>query len=78
VFFRGTDSRMWQMTYRKDGRWHPPARLALGKLGSAPFGAAGTGRGPFEVFWQGAGGALWAASDAGHWTGPQRLGVRIR
>jgi glycoside hydrolase-like protein len=78
VFFRGTDSRMWQLTYRTDGRWHPPARLALGKLGSAPFGAGGTGSGPFEVFWQGTGGALWAASDAGHWTGAQRLGGRLR
>ena len=77
VFFRGTDSRMWQMTYRKAGRWHPPARLALGKLGSAPFGAGGTGSGPFQVFWQGTGGALWAASDAGHWTGAQRLGGHL-
>jgi hypothetical protein len=29
------------------------------------------------VFWQGAGGALWAASDAGHWTGAQRLGGHL-
>ncbi|MDQ2875689.1 MAG: hypothetical protein M3Y33_13215, partial [Actinomycetota bacterium] len=78
VFFRGTDGRMWQLTYRTDGRWHPPARLALGQLGAAPFSAGGTGSGPFEVFWRGTGGALWAASDAGSWTGPQRLGGHIR
>jgi hypothetical protein len=69
---------MWQLTYRTDGRWHPPARLALGQLGAAPFSAGGTGSGPFEVFWRGTGGALWAASDAGSWTGPQRLGGHIR
>jgi hypothetical protein len=78
VFYRGTDGRMWQLTYRKDGRWHPPARLALGKLGAAPFSASGTGSGPFEVFWRGTGGALWTASDAGTWTGAQRLGGHIR
>jgi hypothetical protein len=78
VFFRGTDGRMWQLTYRKDGRWHPPTRLPLGQLNAAPFTASGTGSGPFEVFWRGKGGALWAASDAGKWTGPQRLGGHIR
>jgi Domain of unknown function (DUF1906) len=78
IFFRGTDGRMWQLTYRTSGRWHPPARLALGKLATAPFSAGGTGSGPFEVFWKGSAGALWAASDSGTWTGPQRLGGHIR
>jgi hypothetical protein len=78
VFFRGTDGRMWQLTYRTGGRWHPPARLALGKLAGSPFTAAGTGTGPFEVFWTGSGGALWAASDSSRWTGPQRLGGHVR
>jgi Domain of unknown function (DUF1906) len=78
VFYRGTDGAMWQLTYRTDGRWHPPARLALGQLGAAPFSAGGTGGGPFEVFWRGTGGGLWAATDAGSWTGPQRLGGHIR
>ncbi len=51
-----------------------PAGCALGRLGSAPFCAAGMGAGPFEVFWQGSGGALWAtASAGGHWSGPRRV-----
>jgi hypothetical protein len=77
VFFRGTDSRMWQLAYRKDGRWHPPSRLALGQVATAPFGAGGSGSGPFEVFWQAKGGGLRAASDAGTWTAPQRLAAKI-
>jgi hypothetical protein len=78
IFFRGTDGRMWQLTYRTSGRWHAPARLALGKVAAAPFTAAGTGGGPFEVFWRGSAGALWAASDPGTWSGPQRLGGHVR
>jgi Domain of unknown function (DUF1906) len=78
IFFRGTDGQMWQLTYRTSGRWHPPARLALGKLAAAPFSAGGTGSGPFEVFWTGSAGALWAASDSGTWTGAQRLGGHVR
>jgi hypothetical protein len=78
IFFRGTDGRMWQLTYRTSGRWHPPTRLALGQVAAAPFTAGGTGSGPFEVFWKGSAGALWAASDAAAWTGPQRLGGHVR
>lgn len=79
VFFRGSDGGLYQLTYRKDGRWHPPARVNMGKLGSSPFAAAGMGAGPFEVFWRGVRGGLWAASGEGaRWRGPQRLGGRIR
>jgi hypothetical protein len=79
VFFRGTNGKLWQMTYRKSGRWHPPARLPMGRLGSAPFAAAGLGGGPFEVFWAGVHGGLWAASASGRrWTGPQSLGGHVR
>ena len=78
VFFRGTDGKLWQLTYRSSGRWHSPARLRMGRLGGAPFAAAGMGGGPFEVFWRGVRGGLWAASDSGRkWTGPQGLGGRI-
>jgi hypothetical protein len=78
VFFRGTDSRLWQLTYRSSGRWHSPAQLPLGRLGGAPFAAAGMGAGPFEVFWRGVRGGLWAASDSGRtWTNPQGLGGHV-
>jgi hypothetical protein len=79
VFFRGSDSRMWQLTYRSSGRWHHPARVPLGRVRSAPFAAAGLGTGPFEVFWKGVHGRLWAASGAGRrWRGPQNLGGHVR
>jgi len=78
IFFRGTDGHMWQLTYRTSGRWHSPARLALGRVAAAPFTAGGAGGGPFEVFWRGSAGALWAASDSATWTGPQRLGGHLR
>jgi hypothetical protein len=79
VFFRGTDNKLWQLTYRSSGRWHPPARLRMGKLESIPFAAAGMGAGPFEVFWAGVRGGLWAASDSGRkWTGPQALGGHVQ
>ena len=79
VFFRGTDGRLWQLSYRSSGRWHAPVRVALGKLCAAPFAAAGMGTGPFEVFWKGVQGGLWAASGSGRkWTGPQRLGGHVR
>jgi Domain of unknown function (DUF1906) len=78
VFFRGTDGRLWQLTYRSSGRWHSPGRLRMGKLGGAPFAAAGMGTGPFEVFWKGLHGGLWAAAASGRkWTGPQRLGGHV-
>jgi hypothetical protein len=78
VFFRGTDAGLWQLQYRTAGRWHQPARLRMGRLGSAPFSAAGMGAGPFEVFWTGVRGALWAtASAGGHWSGPRRVGGKV-
>jgi Domain of unknown function (DUF1906) len=79
VFYQGTDGRLWQLTYRRSGRWHPPAQLRLGRLASAPFAAAGMGEGPFQVFWRGAGRGLWAASAAGRtWSAPRRLGGHVR
>ncbi|HEY1621113.1 MAG TPA: glycoside hydrolase domain-containing protein [Streptosporangiaceae bacterium] len=79
IFFRGINGRLWQLLYRKDGRWHPPSRVAVGRLGSDPFTAAGMGTGPFEVFWRGVRGGLWAASGSGgSWQGPQRLGGSVR
>jgi hypothetical protein len=79
VFFRGGDGGLWQLTYRGSGRWHSPARLPMGRLGSTPFAAAGMGAGPFEVFWRGTSGGLWAASDSGRkWAGPQGLGGHVR
>jgi Domain of unknown function (DUF1906) len=79
VFFRGTDGRLWQLTYRNSGRWHAPARQRLGRVAGAPFAAAGRGSGPFEVFWKGRRGGLWAASGRGRsWRGPQRLGGHLR
>jgi hypothetical protein len=79
VFFRGTDGRLWQLAYRSAGRWTSSARLAMGRLGSAPFAAAGMGAGPFEVFWKGVRGGLWAASGSGRsWTPPQGLGGHVR
>jgi hypothetical protein len=78
VFFRGTDGKLWQLTYRSSGRWHSPTRLKMGKLGRAPFAAAGMGLGPFEVFWRGVHGGLWAATGSGRkWTGPQHLGGHV-
>ncbi|HEU5419621.1 MAG TPA: glycoside hydrolase domain-containing protein [Streptosporangiaceae bacterium] len=78
VFFRGTDHRLWQLTYRNSGRWHQPARLHMGKLGDAPFAAAGRGWGSFQVFWKGRSGGLWTVSGAGRtWRGPKRLGGRL-
>lgn len=79
VFFRGGNGRMWQLTYRSSGRWHHPARLPLGLVRNAPFAAAGMGTGPFEVFWKGVHGRLWAASGSGRrWRGPQYLGGHLR
>jgi Domain of unknown function (DUF1906) len=78
VFFRGTDAGLWQLQYRKDGRWHPPARLRMGRLASAPFSAAGMGSGPFEVFWTGVRGALWGTASTGRsWAGPKRIGGTV-
>jgi hypothetical protein len=79
VFFRGTGGRLWQLTYRRSGRWHRPVRVPTQKLGSAPFAASGMGTGPFEVFWAGVHGGLWAASASGStWTRPQSLGGHVR
>jgi hypothetical protein len=78
VFFRGTDHRLWQLTYRSSGRWHSPAKLRMGKLGGAPFAAAGRGWGSFQVFWKGRKSSLWTVSGTGRkWRGPARLGGRL-
>ena len=79
VFFRGARGRLWQLTYSGAGRWRAPAQVTGQKLGSAPFAAAGMGGGPFEVFWKGVHGGLWAASASGaRWQGPQSLGGHVR
>ncbi len=79
VFFRGSRGRLWELTYKAGGRWRPPARVSTGKLGSVPFAAAGMGGGPFEVFWKGVHGGLWAASSSGaRWQVPQSLGGHLR
>lgn len=78
VFFRGTRGGLWQLAYRSSGRWHRPVRVPAGGLAAAPFAAAGMGGGPFEVFWKGVHGALWAASaSGGSWQRPQRLGGHL-
>jgi glycoside hydrolase-like protein len=75
VFYRGGDGRLHDLRYKSAGWWSGPARIPVGKLGSAPFAAAGMGTGPFEVFWTGVHGGLWAASGSGRrWSGPQRVG----
>ncbi|HEY7145735.1 MAG TPA: glycoside hydrolase domain-containing protein [Streptosporangiaceae bacterium] len=74
VFWRGTDSRLWQVVRRKGG-WHKPAALPEGRLASEPFAAVGTSARSAEVFWRGRGGALWSAAlRSGTWKGPVRLG----
>jgi hypothetical protein len=79
VFYRGTNGRLWQISYRQAGRWQPPAQLRLGKVATAPFAAAGMGTGPFEVFWKGVGRGLWATSNSGRsWSAPQSLGGHVR
>jgi len=79
VFFRGSRGRLWELTYRGGGRWHIPARVPTSGTGSEPFAAAGMGGGPFEVFWKGVHGGLWAASTSGaRWQVPQSLGGHLR
>ncbi|MGH3408000.1 MAG: glycoside hydrolase domain-containing protein, partial [Streptosporangiaceae bacterium] len=79
VFFRGSRGRLWELGYRSGGRWHPAARVSTRRLGSVPFAAAGMGGGPFEVFWKGVHGSLWAASSSGaRWQVPQSLGGHLR
>jgi hypothetical protein len=78
VFFRGTDGGLWHLAYRSGGTWHQPARLPMGVLGGAPFSAVGMGGGPFQLFWKGVRGGLWAASSSGQdWAGPQPLGGHV-
>ena len=79
VFFRGSRGRLWEVSYKSGGRWHPAARVSTRMLGSVPFAAAGMGGGPFEVFWKGVHGGLWAASSSGaRWQVPQSLGGHLR
>lgn len=78
VFFRGSRGGLWELTYRGGGRWHLPARVPTSGTGSEPFAAAGMGGGPFEVFWKGVHGGLWAASSSGaRWQVPQSLGGHL-
>ena len=78
VFFRGRRGGLWEVTYSSGGHWHVPAPVPAGRLGSEPFAAAGMGSGPFEVFWKGVHGGLWAASTSGaRWQVPQSLGGHL-
>jgi lysozyme len=76
AFWEGSDSNIWQATYTAgwygDGTWSTPRSLGLGPVGSAPE-AVSPGAGLIDLFWKGAGGAVWVDRFNGGWSGPSPL-----
>jgi hypothetical protein len=84
VFWRGSDSRLWEGWYDIYTRkWHGPVKLGMGPLVSEPSAAAsptqvfaGPGGKPFSalfLYWEGTKGSLWMAYWEHGWKGPVRL-----
>jgi lysozyme len=76
AFWDGADGNVWQSTYTLgwfgSGTWSAPALLGLGPLGSEPE-AVSPGPGLIDVFWVGAGSALWVDRFNGTWSGAAPL-----
>ena len=70
VFWRGTDSHLWEAWY-SGGSWHGPADFAtLGTLASAPSAAILPNGTQQLVFWQGTDNRLTEVWYAHSWNGP--------
>ena len=76
AFWEGEDGNLWHATYTAawygSGTWSSPVSMGLGPLGSQPE-AVSPGPGLIDVFWKGAGGALWVDRYNGSWSGASPL-----
>jgi len=76
VFFKGSDSNLWNLWYTSGVGWSGPASLGDGPLGGSPV-AIGQTNGVIDVFWQGTNLALWHAWYVGAWYGPASFGGSV-
>jgi hypothetical protein len=76
AFWEGADGDVWQSTFTAgwygSGTWSVPVSLGLGSVGSVPE-AVSPGPGLIDLFWVGAGSALWVDRFNGAWSGPTPL-----